>query len=90
MTAIRLHAAAGHYAEIGQMIVSFQSLEASIKHFLLLLIARQQPTESLLARKALNELSFGALLRVTESFPEIYDRAWLEAMPWPQTKASLE
>jgi len=80
MTSIRIHAAAGHYAELGQMIVSFQTIEATVKHFLLLLIAHQQPSETSLTRVALSELSFAALLRVGESTLDIFNLEWLESM----------
>ena len=76
MTAIRLHPAVGHYAEIGQMVVSFQSLEATMKYFLLLLVSDQVADNSLLARAVLNELSFAALLRATESASKIFGPNW--------------
>jgi len=62
-----------HYQAIGRMLVFFQSLEATLKNGLVLLINNQLGTPSgQLAYATITELSFGTATRLAGGLPTIY------------------
>lgn len=62
-----------HYQAIGRMLVFFQSLEATLKNGLVLLINNQLGTPSgQLAYATITELSFGTATRLAGGLPTMY------------------
>lgn len=68
----------GHYAAIGRMLVTFQSLEATVTYGLMGLLELGLEEESAtqrLARATINELSFGSRLRLMNLLPSLYPQS---------------
>lgn len=62
-----------HYLAIGRMLVLFQSLEATLKHELVLLVNNQIGTPGgQLAYATISELSFGAATRLASTLPAAF------------------
>lgn len=69
---------AEHYQAIGRMIVAFQSLEATLKAELTLLMNNELGTVSgLLVYAMVAEASFGTAVRIASALPSIYTPARL-------------
>lgn len=62
-----------HFLAIGRMLVLFQSLEATLKDGLVLLLNNQLGTPSgQLAYAAISDLSFGAAMRLASTLPGVF------------------
>lgn len=62
-----------HYLAIGRMLVLFQSLEATLKHGLVLLMNNQSGTSGgQLVYATVSELSFGTATRLASAIPSIF------------------